>query len=47
MCHLCSYFFADKELRPYGHRVLTSIADLGLEEPGLMRIIGYKVLMMT
>lgn len=40
---MSSYFFSENELKQYGHRVLTSIADLGLEDPGLLRIVGYKL----
>ena len=40
---VATYFFSENELKQYGHRVLTSIADLGLEEPGLLRIVGYKL----
>jgi len=39
----CSEFFFQRNLKAYGLRVLTTLLEIGIDDPQLYRIVGYKL----
>jgi hypothetical protein len=40
---VATYFFQQPATRKMAERVLSAIADLGIDDPQLLRIVGYKL----